>query len=86
MGLTLKILCSLAIIMAFAFTPAPALADDQAEESAKKAGDIAARILHKDARNKKRVYTTKKLYEDDKIIIYRGYDSDGKKYTVTKKK
>lgn len=37
-------------------------------------------------KEKKRVYTTKKLYENDDVIIYRAYDAKGRKYTVTKRK
>lgn len=36
--------------------------------------------------DRRRVFGTKKLFENDDVIVYRGYDSKGKKYTITKRK
>ena len=37
-------------------------------------------------KDKNRIYGTKKLYEGRDVVIYRGYDSKGRKYTITKRK
>lgn len=42
-------------------------------------------IYYRD-KDKNRIYGTKKLYEGRDVIIYRGYDSKGRKYTITKRK
>lgn len=50
-----------------------------------KGGDDEHKKYYRD-KDKNRIYTTKKLYENKDVIIYRGYDSKGKKYTITKRK
>lgn len=42
-------------------------------------------VYFKDGKRRK-IFGTKKLYENDDVIVYRGYDTKGKRYTITKRK
>lgn len=83
------------IILTFALNNQALAGDKKDRDTARDLGYIVGRELadNKDDnikyyRNgeKKRIYTTKKLYEGRDVIVYRGYDSKGRKYTITKRK
>jgi hypothetical protein len=45
----------------------------------------AIKAIDNHPRNRK-IYGIKKLYENDDVIIFRGFDKDGRRYTFTKRK
>lgn len=58
--------------------------DQQKEQVyARAAGQMAAILADPKSR---KIYGLKKLYENDDVKIYRGYDKKGRSYTFTKRK
>ena len=85
------------ICAAFITAPVAAFADDNKErETMRDFGYIVGSkirenkeerdIIYMKDGKRRQIFGTKKLYENDDVIVYRGYDTKGKRYTITKRK
>lgn len=85
------------VCTAFIAAPTAAIAGDKSDkENMRDFGYIVGSQMRKDKEERdiiymkdgerRKIFGTKKLYENDDVIVYRGYDTKGKRYTITKRK